>query len=153
VHTIGTDSVLDPEQRITRHETSDGLLDAIEAHLAAVPDNAVLQRTHQARIGGTAFPTVVVVLGPGHREDAETLAFAAKQAGAALAVITTDPIANTSWRLVVVGEQATLEPAGLMVRPRTVTVNRIEPEASEQLREMFGEPTPPEDELPPEINL
>jgi LysM repeat protein len=153
VHTIGTESVLDPEQRITRHETSDGLLDAIEAHLAAVPDDAVLQGTHRARINGTVVPTAVVVLGPGHREVAETLADAAKQAGAALAVITADPIANTSWRLVVVGEQATLEPAGLTVRPRTVTVNRIEPDANEQLREMFGEPTPPEDDLPPEINL
>jgi nucleoid-associated protein YgaU len=153
VHTIGTDPVLDPERRITRHETTDNLLDAIEAHLAAVPDEAVLQGTHQARIGGTVVPTAVVVLGPGHREEAETLTDASKQPGAALAVITSDPIANTSWRLIVVGDQATLEPAGLTVRPRTVTVDRIEPDANEQLCEMFGEPTPPEDDLPPEINL
>jgi hypothetical protein len=153
VHTIGVDSVIDPEQRIIRPETADALLDAIEAHLATVPDDAVLRGTHRSRIDGTIIPTAVVILGAGYRDTAETLVEAAKQKGSALAVITADPINNTPWRLVVAGDHATLEPAGLTVRPRTVTVNRIEPEANEQLRETFGEPTPPEDELPPEINL
>jgi hypothetical protein len=147
------DCVIDPEQRIIRHETAGALLDAIEAHLATVPDDAVLRGTHRSRIDGTIIPTAVVVLGAGHRDTAETVVEATKQTGAALAVITADPIDKTPWRLVVVGGQATLEPAGLTVRPRTVTVNRIEPEANEQLRETFGEPTPPENELPPEINL
>jgi hypothetical protein len=118
--------------------------------MATVPDDAVLQGTYRSRIDGTAVPTAVVVLGAGYRSTGEILAIGAKSKGSGFAVVSADPIKHSSWRLVVVGDQATLEPAGLKVRPRTVTVNRIEPEANERLVETFGDPTPPENELPPE---
>lgn len=153
VHTIGVDPVIDPERRVTRHETADDLLDAIGAHMATVPDDAVLQGTHRSRIDGAVVPTAVVVLGAGYRSTAEILAIGARSKGSGFAVVSADPIKHSSWRLVVVGDQATLEPAGLKVRPRTVTVNRIEPEANEQLLETFGDPTPPDNELPPEPEL
>lgn len=117
------------------------------------PDDAVLRGTYRSRIDGTPIPTAVVVLGAGYRSTGEILAIGAKSKGSGFAVVSADPIKHSTWRLVVVGDQATLEPAGLKVRPRTVTVNRIDAEANDRLVETFGDPTPPENELPPEPEL
>jgi hypothetical protein len=141
VHTLGTPVTIDPEQRITIHDTAASLLDAAEAHLQAQADTTVQRGTHAERISTNApIGLLVAVIGPGHPDAATALANAARQTGSALALISCDPIPATAWRLVVTDQRATLEPAGLTVDNRNFRASAVDPEANERLVQTFGPP-------------
>jgi hypothetical protein len=149
VHTIGTAATIDPETRTTRHEESDALIAAAEAHLQAQPDNVVISGTHAARVASNrSIPVLVAVLGAGHGATGRVLADAARQQGSALAVVSVDAIPNSAWRLVVVDGRATLEPAGLTVENKHFLVSKIDDESNDRLVETFGEPTPEPEPAP-----
>ena len=143
VHTIGTAATIDPEARTTRHEESDALIAAAEAHLQAQPDEVITSGTHAARVASNrSIPVLIAVLGVGHGATARVLADAARQQGSALAVVSVDAIPNSAWRLVVVDGRATLEPAGLTVENKHFLVSKIDDESNDRLIETFGAPTP-----------
>jgi LysM domain len=149
VHTLDVPHTVDSEQRITHHETVDGLFDAAEAHIQAQCDDVVANGTHKTRaVDKTLVPVVVGVLGPGHAEEATALAEAARESGSALAIVSCDPIPNTTWRLVMTGDIATIEPAGLNLKLNRLRPCSIDDEANGRLKETFGEPTlEPESEV------
>jgi hypothetical protein len=143
VHAIGVSHTIDPEQRITHHDSVDTLIEAAEAHLQSQIDEVVKGGTHAYRAASNmAVPVLVAVIGTGHAEAATVLASASRELGSALAVVTCDPITNTSWRLVVTGNVATIEPAGLNLKINQVRLNTIDDEANGRLIETFGPPTP-----------
>jgi hypothetical protein len=143
VHAIGVPHTIDPEQRITHHESVDTLIEAAETYLQSQIDEVVEGGTHAYRAASNmAVPVLVAVLGPGHAEEASVLASASGELGSALAVVTCDPITNTSWRLVVTGDMAAIEPAGLNLKLNQVRLNTIDDEANGRLIETFGPPTP-----------
>ncbi len=159
IHTLGAPTTIDPERRITAHTSHVTLLDAAEAHLQSQTDATIERGTHAARIAtNEAVGLLVAVLSPGHSETASALAVAARQSGSALVLVTCDPIPETAWRLVITGQRATLEPAGITVTNNTFFVSTIDEEASGQLIDTLGEPTAPPDAgvaapiSPPQLN-
>ena len=153
VHTTGTTATIDPEERITRHEDSDALIAAAEAHLQAQPDGVVTSGTHAVRVADNkAVPVFVAILGTGHGATARVLTDAARQQGSALAVVSVDAIPNSAWRLVVVDGRATLEPAGLSVENKHFLVSKVDDESNVRLVQMFGQATPEPMAMPETAN-
>ena len=105
------------------------------------PDDEELGMTHDARLEGLELlPPTIVLIGPDHPKEAQTLAELAILPGSGLAVVTAAPQSATNWRLVITKSQGELEPVGLNLTTIPIHAIELDETLAEQIDEVLNPP-------------
>ncbi len=117
IYSIGLDDAVVSLPSITKVDAIDALVDQLERSLASVDEEILATGTHSARLDAVEIcPATVVLIGAEHSDAAERLSAIALR-GSGVAIVSAAPVSTATWRLVVTGRSATLEPIGLEITP------------------------------------
>jgi hypothetical protein len=113
IYAVGLTGVVAGLPGITSVEDVDGLIEQLGRVVDGLDDELREEGTHCDRLNATEIrPTTVFLIGPDQGGAAKQLAQLAVR-GSAIAIVSASPTPSATWRLVVTGSTATLEPMGI----------------------------------------
>ncbi len=116
IYSIGLDHVA-ALPGITKVDDIEVLIDQLERSLEGIDEELRATGTHRARLEAVEIsPATIVLIGAEQRHAAERLSAVAVR-GSGVAIVSAAPVSTATWRLVVTGRSATLEPKGLEITP------------------------------------
>ena len=129
IYAVGLHRALTGLSGITPVTDTDELIEQLTRTVDRLDDDLRTGGTHSERLNATEIhPATIVLIGPDQVEAAEQLAALAVR-GSGIGIVSATPITSATWRLVVTGATATLEPMGIEV----TSVAALGPEACAEL--------------------